>query len=142
MTALIPMLARLLARTAFVLTCLVLAVRILAPPGFMIAPTAQTGAMSPIVLCSGHGPVTRFIAADGRLVDGPAHNPKDDGETRHGAHCGFSATATGPLPPSALGVARCVVIGATDKTPPPTGLRPGLGLCAPPPPATGPPLTL
>lgn len=124
------------------LAALALALRVLIPAGFMVAPGSQSAGLSPIVLCSGQGPITKLVTADGRIVDQPLHEPRDDGKTRHGAPCAFAGVATGPLPSSVQTPVTYTAGRQEAARPLPPGLRPGLGLCAPPPPATGPPLRL
>jgi hypothetical protein len=132
-----------LARDVFVtLAALALALRVLIPAGFMVAPMGTSSGLSPIVLCSGQGPITKLITADGRVVDRPTHDPHDDGKSHHGAPCAFAGITAGPLP-SAVQTPVAYAAGHQDAHQPlPPGLRPGLGLCAPPPPATGPPSRL
>lgn len=129
-----------LARDVFVtLAALALALRVLIPAGFMVAPVGPSSGLSPIVLCSGQGPITKLITADGQVVDRPVHDPHDDGKSRHGAPCAFAGVTAGPLPSAVQTPAAYETIRQDANRPLPPGLRPGLGLCAPPPPATGPP---
>lgn len=129
-----------LARAAFLLACLAVAVRVWVPQGFMAAPLEGQG-LSPIVLCSGQGPITRFIDKTGRLVDGSPQPHDHSNKGAHGPPCVFSGAATGLTPgPSVVLTTDAANLDASVALSPP-GLRPGLGLCAPPPPQTGPPLT-
>jgi len=135
-----PRLPSSFARAAFVLACLAVAVRVWIPQGFMAAPAEARG-LSPIVLCSGQGPVTRFIDDAGRLVDAAPQPRNHSGKSPHGSACVFSGTATGLAPSTAATIAAGIVDFQIAATPLPPGLAPGQGLCAPPPPPTGPPLT-
>jgi hypothetical protein len=111
----------------FVLAFLALALKIVAPPGYM---TADTGAHPfALVICTGHGPIT-IDPTD----TAPAHKSAPD------APCAFAANGVGAAPPDeiALGAAGFAVyrplVSAAARD-----LAPGRGLAAPPPPSQGPP---
>jgi hypothetical protein len=117
---------------ALLLACALFA-RIAVPPGYMIGSTAP-GGMPVIEICTGQGAMT---------VAMPGMSPTGDHRSEHQATdhpCSFAAaaaavdlvTAIHPLT-SALPV--LVLPGLA-----PGFSRPGLGLAAPPPPKTGPPI--
>jgi hypothetical protein len=120
------------------LTALLLAVllagRLVVPTGWM--PVAAERGIA-FVLCSSEGPAPAWIDASGKL-----HKGKQDGEGHRSAEsCPFAAfsapldLAAGPdLATPAIPVARSVMGHAAANTV-------GHGLAAPPPPATGPPLS-
>jgi hypothetical protein len=109
-----------------------LALRVVMPPGFMIADRAGASGF-PLVICTGQGPAT---LAD--LGDKPAPPAK----SRLDAPCAF-AGGVASLAPSLVAFARLdrwdraldLVVGLRDQVP-------GRGLAAPPPPAVGPPLLI
>lgn len=108
--------------------------KVVLAPGTMLAATPSGGMM--VTLCTSDGLTSGWIGADGKLhreAPGKAHH--DD------APCAFSALSAaaldaGLLPPSLVPPARATLAHA------PLALRPGAGLAAPPPPATGPPVAL
>jgi len=117
------------------LAMLMLAVTLLArlsvPPGYMIG---QAAGAPTIEICTGQGPATLH------LPDGPANSGKHGQANDH--PCVFAAAA------SAADVASPVatIVPATTRFEAPllafADARPGLGLAAPPPPKTGPPIRL
>ncbi len=127
------------ALAAFALLAMVL--RALLPPGFMLAP-AETGQnLLSVRLCSGHGPIDFMLdPASGALIakadvkgDAPKKAPQAD------APCVFAAMAPMAAPivfaqPAMLAVHMTTVFFQRIL------IAPGLGLAAPPPWATGPPL--
>jgi hypothetical protein len=108
-----------------------LAFAVIVPPGFMPARAADGQGLA-VVICTGHGPLQVGVPGDHQA---PAQKSKA------GAACPFAAAATAPPPaapavfegPARLAALTPVVAG--DQSP-------GRGLAAPPPPATGPPLTV
>lgn len=113
------------------LALVALALNVLIPQGFM--PAAGGGAGSPIVICTGHGPLV--VAPEG-----PAKAPHPGGDAGHGSVCAFAGHAGPPLaPPMSAGPA--VWLDAQGPAPvlAVADLAPGRGLAAPPPPARGPP---
>lgn len=116
------------------LLAVVLAGRLMVPTGWM--PVASEGGIA-IVLCSGDGPAPAWLDASGKL-----HKGKPDSSGHKAAEsCPFAALASPvdlargpaldvPLPP--------VVATHGGK---PSAVSIGHGLAAPPPPATGPPLS-
>jgi hypothetical protein len=122
---------------AVVLLVCALAMRMLIPSGFMIAPGAHGATL---VLCPGQGAMP---AAMPHHMAMPGHDMGKHGDKHHekgdNLPCAFSpvgATANlvsvaHPLPPAAVSAIAptlfCIFV------------QPGLGLAAPPPPKTGPP---
>lgn len=108
--------------------------KIVLAPGTMLAATPAGGLM--VTLCTSDGLASGWISADGKLHrDAPGKAHHED------TPCAFSALSAaaldaGLLPPSLVPPARATLAHAM------LALRPGAGLAAPPPPATGPPLTL
>lgn len=125
--------SQVLAALAFI----AIAVRALIPTGYMVGP-AEDGRILPIVLCSGH---EAFLdLSTGQLVEGGAP-ADDDGQSKQtSAPCVFAVSAHLATPQAAGELALAQVY--VDEAP---AIRPvsvpGSGLAAPPPWATGPPLT-
>ena len=113
----------------FALAFVALVLKVLAPPGFMVAP----GQPFPIVICTGHGPA---VAAPTKGGD-PVNKSKPD------APCAFSGNGVGAIPPGDLHAdiptATLYQILVSSA---PADLTPGRGLAAPPPPSQGPPVIL
>lgn len=117
---------------ALALTLMALALKIAIPPGFM-ASAATNSLPFAIVICTGQGAV---------VVD-PGQSHEQGGASNQYAPCVFAGHGLGAEPPSpsdhllgppiayypAPAAAACAV-------------TPGQGLCAPPPPARGPPLSV
>jgi len=104
-----------------------LAVKVLVPPGFMVAGNA--GAF-PLVICTGHGPL---ILGDHSDQKAPSHKSSD-------APCAFAGSATPPTPSVVASIAEPLPI-AMDQI---VGVKsadqaPGRGLAAPPPQSHAPP---
>lgn len=120
---------------AMALASLAIALRVLLPTGFMLQATGSE--LPGLVICTGQGAMT--LAADGTLQpEGP-----DKGQADKDTHpCAFSATAMGFTAPLALGVALVLALSSPVTAPRLMTQRPGLGLAAPPPPTTGPPIQI
>jgi hypothetical protein len=104
---------------------LAVALKVMAPPGFMVAPV-HAGA--PIVICTGHGPVSLEAGQK------PA-------KTR-GQSCPFAGNVVAP-PPQATPVTLAIPVAYAvqrDRNISPRVLE--LRLAAPPPPAQAPPIIL
>jgi hypothetical protein len=123
---------------AALLMALALLARILVPSGFM-PETSSTGAPL-LVMCSGQGPMAMPMPAEMQAVFGAAHQ-RDHQPPQSSDHtCPFAAATAAaalaqlpqaPMPFLAVEGAELAVALFP---------RPGLGLAAPPPPKTGPPL--
>ena len=121
-----------------VLATLAILMKILAPPGFMLAPTHDR---LEIVLCTGHGTVTADLAA----LDHRSDQKKDRGGTSsHDGPCAFAGHGAGAPAPSGFSVAAVEFVAYRDAigSMAPRDLAPGRGLAAPPLPARGPPILL
>jgi hypothetical protein len=120
------------------LALLAMIVRAMVPAGFMLAP-AQHGELLAVTLCSGHGAVEALIdLKTGALVEKKGEAPQKS--TASDAPCVFAVTATlvAPEPSFSLNVSFASVAAAPVRT---VDVAPGRGLAAPPPWATGPPIT-
>ncbi len=114
-----------------------IAVRALIPTGYMVGP-AEDGRILPIVLCSGHEAFLDLTT--GQLVEGGAP-ADDDGQSKQtSAPCVFAASAHFATPEATAEPA--LAQDYADEAPVIWSVSvPGRGLAAPPPWATGPPLT-
>lgn len=115
-------------RVALTLTMLAIILKLMVPPGFMIA---DTGAAIPLTICTGHGPLVLDSDAV-KTPKAPAH--KID------APCTGAGNVTPPGPPLGAILAApflwaAPVLGA-GLVP---DIAPGRGLAAPPPPSQAPP---
>jgi len=112
------------------LALLALALKIAVPPGYMPGPATNTLPFA-IVICTAQGAVS---------VE-PGGSP-DDAST-HDAPCVFSGHGLGAEPPSNHASLTLPTVAYYPSGPPPScEASPGRGLCAPPPPARGPPLSI
>jgi hypothetical protein len=112
--------------------------RLLVPAGFMIAPDAA-GAPA-LVLCDGAAPAPLVAAAPVHAMHGMHHAPRHDPAQHRQAPCPYAALAAPVLPP--LSSAFVPPTPAHEALPlPPLFARAAPGAAAPPPPATGPPLS-
>lgn len=127
----------LLSRGAYALAVLALAIRVLIPAGFMLSPQAAQGGLPAIVICTGHGAMTVAVDADGQV-----HKPgeKSPAKSADNHPCAFAGAAAPLDAPIGLEVGRPIFAGVASSSVLPAHQRPGLGLAAPPPPTTGPPL--
>lgn len=122
------------------LTVCAIAVRILIPAGYMVAPMPGEGGLPAIVICTAQGAKTVSVDTIGlnegdRQAPGPADN--DSGADQG---CIFAGAVT-PLPVPGLQVTRAEAPVAVSQIDLPVAhQRPGLGLAAPPPFKTGPPI--
>ena len=112
--------------------------RVLIPAGFMLAAGSDHGA-SKIVVCSGQGAVEVMVDSHGHRIKAPADHGKGKGGDRP---CAFAAMATAPLNSNQALKAAPAVYASLAPTAQYSAQRPGLGLAAPPPPKTGPPLSI
>ena len=115
---------------ALTLTLLALVLKVLVPPGFMLAGTGQ---QSLIAICTGHGPLTLAVDDHGGSK-APAQQKTD-------APCLGAGNISPPSPPALATLPAPLAFAAS---PAPFGrafdLAPGRGLAAPPPPSQGPPI--
>src|SRR5690606_6572459 len=109
------------------------------PAGYMLA-QADGGRHLTVQMCEGHG-AAQVIDLDTGLPVHPSDSPDPDGQDAVKTPCVF-ASAVPMAPPLAADVAvefatpgEVVVFAERD-------IRPGLGIPAPPPPATGPPAAI
>jgi hypothetical protein len=125
--------SQVLAALAFI----AIAVPALIPSGYMVGP-ANDGRILPIVLCSGHEAFLDLTT--GQLVEGGAPIEDDGRSQQTNAPCVFAVSAHFATPEAAgeFVVAQLYVEQAPVTRPVSV---PGRGLAAPPPWATGPPLT-
>lgn len=124
---------------ALVLVCMAMAMRVLIPQGYMVAPNSLSGSF-PIVLCTSQGPQTVNLGETDPVVRSPSDVPADDSGGQPREHpCAFSGLG-GDL---AVEVQMIVALADWDWVRQSilfeTRATPGRGLAAPPPPSTGPP---
>ena len=124
---------------AVVLLVCALAMRMMVPSGFMIAP----GQGATLVLCPGQGAMPIAMPHDmagmampGHDMGKPGDKHRDKGENLPCAFSPVGATANlvsvaHPMPPTAIAAIAPTLFRIF--------VQPGLGLAAPPPPKTGPP---
>ncbi|CAN7312606.1 hypothetical protein LJR225_001738 [Phenylobacterium sp. LjRoot225] len=134
-------LAELISRGAYALAVIALAMRVLVPGGFMVAPQTVQGGLPTLVICTGQGAMTVAVDTDGQVrklgKKAPA-KPADKSQGRHPcAFAGVAAPLTAPIAHAVTGPAFATV---GDTAAAFAYQRPGLGLPAPPPPTTGPPI--
>jgi len=132
-------LTRMQARLGALLTVCAIAVRVLIPAGYMVAPTQGQGGLPAIVICTAQGAKTVAVDASGVVQDDQGAPKPADGKANPDHGCVFAGAVT-PLPVPSLILARAeafVTLSQVDL--PLAHQRPGLGLAAPPPFKTGPP---
>ncbi|MBO9710436.1 MAG: hypothetical protein J7521_19720 [Caulobacter sp.] len=118
-------------RGLLALALIALALRVLTPDGFMLH--AAQDSLPRFVICTGQGPLI-VSEPDASTTDKPTPAP------RKAEHC-VSAGLPTPLPPPTVGFAPTEPLPVPEvPTSPLAHQRPGLGLAAPPPPKTGPPV--
>jgi hypothetical protein len=111
------------------LAFLALALKVLSPPGWMIA-DASAGPGGLIVICTGQGQL--LFDASGH--DAPAHKSRPDVPCAFSGHGAGAPPAAGPL----TGVAFSHAFAPAPRLAT-ADLAPGRGLAAPPPPSHAPP---
>jgi hypothetical protein len=118
---------------------LALALKVLIPPGFMMAPTPGTAPT--LVICTGHGALEGDALTPLRDAAGKKA-PAD--KSSHDAPCVFAGHGVAaPAPETAPTEVAFLAPAAAPALPSPVGeLIPGRGLAAPPPPSRGPPPAL
>lgn len=126
-------------RLAITMAMLAVMIRVLIPAGFMVATGSEAGG-SRIVICSPQGAVEVLIDSSGNRVKPPA---EDHGKSKVGEHpCAFATVATATLTSDLVIGAEAAVYSDLASASASPAQRPGLGLAAPPPPKTGPPILL
>ena len=107
-----------------------LAIRLITPNGWMLAPG------------DGHG-APRMVACDGHMEAGGAPGHPDKGGGPRGDHpCAFAGAHAATAPPTLIAsLAATPAIVSQDAPERLSDQRPGRGLAAPPPPSQGPPVT-
>jgi hypothetical protein len=126
-------------KSALLLAVLALLLKAIIPAGVMLDPARAGQGLSPVVMCTGHGPMTAWVDANGKLAD-PHHAKSAPVSDRHGERpCAFAAMAA-PLnapPAGEIVAAQSAVAMATAE--PHVAARLTLRRVAAPPPQTGPP---
>ena len=117
------------------LALLAMVVRALVPSGYMLAEVGPHQVLT-VTLCSGHGPVETQID----LGRPGSHKGDPSNGKSHDAPCAFAAVAHLSAPQGLQAVSAPVLAFVSAQTAP-QRVTPGRGLAAPPPWATGPPLT-
>jgi|CXWL01.1.fsa_nt_gi hypothetical protein len=126
-------------RALAALAFMAIAVRAIVPAGYMLAADSEPGRFVTVTLCSTHGSVDAVLDREtGDIIDAgdQPSTPSDNPDT---SPCVFAAAAHLAAPehaPAAISVAfarEALRFNAVEA-------RPGLGLAAPPPFSTGPPL--
>jgi hypothetical protein len=113
---------------ALTLAILALAVKVVVPPGFMIA---DAGAAFPITICTGHGPLI-LAPGDAKAPKAPKH--------KMDTPCTGAGNVTPPNPAIVADLAEPYLWAATVLGAGPAfDVAPGRGLAAPPPPSHAPP---
>ena len=114
------------------LALLALALKVVVPPGYMLG-TATNSLPFTIVICTAQGAVA---------VD-PGGSHEEDEAAKHDAPCVFAGHGLGAEPPAPGGQLIRPSLAYHPIAPTPScEATPGRGLCAPPPPARGPPLSI
>ena len=116
---------------------LILLFRLLIPSGYMIAPDHE--GRPGLALCA----ASLQAAAETVRHGGHDNHPVDSVPSRPGERpCPFAAVSTPPLPPAPPALSPRVAAAAVPPDLPPGTDLPHIARAAPPPPATGPPLTV
>lgn len=119
---------------------LALLVRAIVPAGFMLtAAETEDGRYLTVTFCSEHPGTPQVIdLATGKIVDGkaPADGQKHDAGNEP---CVFAVAAHAPAPVAGIPLDIRFAASADETVRIETGIRPGRGIAAPPPPSTGPP---
>ena len=122
---------------AALLLAILLAGRMAVPAGWMPVRTADGFS---VMLCSGSGPAgggQAWVDSSGTLHHG--QKPAGHGETKD--PCPFGAVSAPVALAMAPAIPPLLPAAAPPAAPPPQSRPKGRGLAAPPPPATGPPLS-
>lgn len=125
------------ARLWLALACLAVAIKVLVPPGFMVARPVNDMPF-PLVLCTAQGMVT--VEPGAPIADGASDPGDPAGQAADHGPCVFAGAQHAAPPP---GLDRFVTVEfaayAAPAESPSLALTPGRGLAAPPLPARGPP---
>jgi hypothetical protein len=121
---------------------LAMLVRAIVPAGYMLA-TAETahGRYLTITICDSHAGATQVLdLTTGKLVDPSGAPAKHPDKVEH-APCVFAIAA--PMAPPAVNIEPATFVTVQSIAPErPRDVRPGEGIAAPPPPSTGPPVSI
>jgi hypothetical protein len=121
---------------------LAMLVRAIVPAGYMLA-TAETahGRYLTVTVCEAHDSATQMLdLKTGRLVDPSSVPAKHSDKVEH-APCVFAMAA--PMAPPAVSIQPVTFVTVETAAPVrPRDVRPGEGIAAPPPPSTGPPVSI
>lgn len=132
-------LTRMQGRVGALLAVCAIAVRVLIPAGYMMAPTQGQGGLPAIVICTAQGAKTVSVDASGVVQNGESAPKPADGKANPDHGCVFAGAVT-PLPVPSLALVPAEAFVTVSRIDLPVGhQRPGLGLAAPPPFKTGPP---
>lgn len=123
---------------------LAIAIKVAIPVGYMVAPQALAAGLTPIVLCTADGNVTAFMDGDGQILahgeEALANDHQGLPSDHDGSKCAFAGQAVPLAAPQPANIAvlfeDVIKVASTAKN----FVAPGLGLAAPPPPKTGPPI--
>ncbi len=126
-----------MSRVFVTLTVLALAVRFAMPAGIMLQKPAEDGEMPALVICSSAGMIT--IKADGYGIPGKTDPAKQQDHGKSGEPCVFAAMAVTAAVPAPIVLDAVAPVATPAPFWAAVQQRPGEGLAAPPPPATGPP---
>lgn len=121
---------------ALTLIALALTMRALIPAGWM--PTVGEKGFT-ITICAGGEMQTMWMDGQGKLHKADPSKKKDGGSG--GQDCPYASLAAAALPAMAPGADIVAIAAEQNDAPLPSAVAIGRGLAAPPPPATGPPLT-
>ncbi|MFC3173089.1 hypothetical protein ACFOD9_02370 [Novosphingobium bradum] len=116
------------------LLAVLLAGRMVVPTGWM---PVRTGEGFAIMLCSGSGAGQAWVDTAGKLHQG--HKPEGKSEAKD--PCPYGAISAPAALPAAPQLAALAPVPSPAPAPALPGVAVGRGLAAPPPPATGPPLS-
>ncbi|MFN7606169.1 MAG: DUF2946 family protein [Hyphomonadaceae bacterium] len=123
---------------------LAIAIKVAIPVGYMVAPQALAAGLTPIVLCTSDGNVTAFMDEGGQIVthgeEALANDHQGLPSDHEGSKCAFAGQGVPLAAPQAASMPvlfEDVVSVATIQQ---SFVASGLGLAAPPPPKTGPPI--
>ena len=125
---------------ALALIACALAIRLAVPSGFMLMP-GSNGALPTITMCSGQGVMTMPMPA--RMDPASGRASHDDGRHQEKAPdhpCAFAAASAAVDLAAILHPGAPTIIEMGVRPQSLAFAHPGLGLAAPPPPKTGPPI--